>query len=95
MFVYKRCAKGINDDMNRTIFLRGINDESKEALNLMGKGDINKILLQEIINICRNYSRTRVGTRDFRKQQSFRACCIISCGGIVKLKTNILLHLNT
>lgn len=67
------CIRGVlrdNDDISRIIFLQGFDDESKEALNSMGKGDINKIPLEEITDICRNYSRTRVGTRGSKRNKA-------------------------
>lgn len=95
MFVYKRCAKGLNDDISQTIFLQGVDDESKEALNLMGKGDINKIPLEEIVNICRSYSRTRVGTRGSKRNKALGPDVSQVMEELENLKTNILLHLNT
>jgi hypothetical protein len=62
-FVHQRFGNGINNEISKTLFIIGIDDESREALNLMGKGDISKISLDDIVKICRNYSRTRVGTR--------------------------------
>lgn len=95
MFVYKRCAEGLNDEIDQKNFLRGVDDESKEALNLMGKGDINKISLDEIIDICIDYSRTRIGTRGSRRNKALGPDVSQVMGELVNLKIDILLHLNT
>lgn len=46
-------------DLIRTIFLKGIRDEYLDDLNLMGKGDISNLPFEEIVDLCKKYSRSR------------------------------------
>ena len=44
-------------DVLKIILLRGIRDECLDMLNLLGKGDISKESFENIIELCKRYSR--------------------------------------
>lgn len=46
-------------DLIRTIFLKGIREEYLDDLNLMGKGDISTLPFEEIVELCKKYSRSK------------------------------------
>ena len=49
----------LQDDAVCTLFLKGIQEELMETLNLMASGDVSHKSLEEICEMCRNYSRSR------------------------------------
>lgn len=93
-FVHQRCTDGLDNKISKKKFLRGIEDESRESLNLIGKGDINKLSLDDIVDICRNYSRTKVGTRNSRRDKAHTTDVSKVMEELANMKTNLLLHLN-
>ena len=44
-------------DVLKIILLRGIRDDFLDMLNLLGKGDISKDSFENIIELCKRYSR--------------------------------------
>ena len=44
-------------DVLKIILLRGIRDDCLDMLNLLGKGDISKESFENIIELCKRYSR--------------------------------------
>ena len=74
LYNYKKSKKRLNDNIVRTIFLKGIQDEYIDTLNLMGAWNISQLNFEEIINLCRKYSHTKAkygrGIRDTRVNKS-------------------------
>ena len=56
----------IGRDVLRIILLCGIREDCLNMLNLLGKGDISKEPFDNIVDLCRRYSRGsfRTSTRD-------------------------------
>ena len=44
-------------DVLEIIILRGIRDDFLDMLNLLGKGDISKESFENIVELCKRYSR--------------------------------------
>ena len=44
-------------DVLKIILLHGIRDDYLDMLNLLGKGDISKECFENIVELCKRYSR--------------------------------------
>ena len=55
-------------DVLKIILIRGIRDDYLDMLNLLGKGDISKDSFENIVELCKRYSRgsSRNNRRDKR-----------------------------
>jgi len=62
-FALRRYGNPVNHSLARTLFVKGLDKESKQALDLMGKGNINKMDMPAIEELCSNYSKTQDGVR--------------------------------
>jgi len=93
-FSLRRYGNPVDHSLARTLLIKGLDKESKQALDLMGKGNINKMELPDIEELCRNYSRTQDGVRS---SKTFKGKNEI--GQLIKeianLKIDILVQLNT
>ena len=57
-------------DVLKIILLCGIKQDFLDMLNLLGKGDISKEFFEEIVDLCRKYSRGSSRTRNRDKGMS-------------------------
>lgn len=62
IFLSKRCGETtISVEILKTVFLKGLDDDARRSLDLMGKCDVSQLALEDICDLCRNFSRTREG----------------------------------
>jgi hypothetical protein len=47
----------VSKDILKTIFLKGVRDDCLDMLNMLGNGDIPKESYEDIVNICKSFSR--------------------------------------
>jgi hypothetical protein len=63
-FLYNlKTNSSLSFDIIRTIYLKGIHDEYIDILNLMGSGDISYLPFEQIVEMCRKYSRGKAKAR--------------------------------
>lgn len=65
-FVYnlqKSRQNALNPNAIRTIFLKGVLEDYIDMLNLMAAVDISQNTFEEIIELCRKYSRSKSKAR--------------------------------
>ena len=76
----------------RTIFLKGILEEYVDVLNMMAFGDVSRKSFEEIIDLCRKYSRSKEKTeRGVRATKSTGSITRIELGNLLEnFKTDIL-----
>jgi hypothetical protein len=60
--LHKSKYEKLEPDAVRTLFLQGIQEELLETLNLMASGDVSQKSLEDICEMCWNYSRSRTKT---------------------------------
>lgn len=64
LFLSKRCGETtISVEILKTIFLKGLDDDARRSIDLMGKGDVSQLNLEDICDLCRNFSHTQGGIR--------------------------------
>ena len=101
LYNYKKSKQRLNDNTVRTIFLKGIRDEYIDVLNLMGTRDVSRLTFEEISNLCKKYSRSKVengkGIRDTRiKKSASRGVTREELGNLLEnFKTDILSTLSS
>jgi len=59
LFIHKRVGTSIEKEFEKTILFRVLTYSSLDVLNVMGKGNISTLALDDIMELCRNYSRIR------------------------------------
>lgn len=59
----------------------------------MGKGNIGTLALDDIMELCRNYSRTRTSTRKFKPQKHFDNVVNELIDELANFKIDILVEL--
>ena len=87
-FVYnlQKNRNDLNLATIRTIFLKGILEENMDILNLMASGDVSQKSFEDIVEMCRKYSRSKAKARKgVRVVKS-------SSGGITRLELGNLLE---
>lgn len=95
IFLSKHCGgEVISLDILKNLFLKGLNDESQRSLDLMGKGDVSQLRLEEITELCRNFSRTCGGIRKFTPLHDSNDINKLH-EELANFKTDILVQLNT
>ena len=60
LYNYQKSKQRLNDNIVRTIFLKGIQDEYINVLNLMGTRDVSQLTFEEISNLCKNTHGARL-----------------------------------
>ena len=83
----------LNSNAIRTIFLKGILEYYIDVLNLMAMGDVSEKSFEDIVELCRKYShsklKTRKGVRDIKLAGG--SVTRTELGNLLeKFKTNIL-----
>lgn len=94
LFVHKTRGTTIYQEFVKTIFLRGITESSLDVLNAMGKRNINTLPLDDILDLCRNYSRARNSTHKIRPYKHFDNDINELIDELKNFKTNILVELS-
>ena len=56
--LHKSKYEKVQSNAVRTLFLQGIQEELLETLNLMAFGDVSHKSLEDICEMCQNYSRS-------------------------------------
>ena len=77
----------------RTVFLKEILEENMDTLNLMASGDVSQKLFEDIVEMCRKYSRSKAkagkGVRVVKS--SFGGITWLELGNLLEnFKTDIL-----
>jgi len=93
LFMQKRVGTNLDLDFVNIIFLRGLLESSLDVLNLMGRGNIFTLDLDEIIELCRNYSRKRTLNQKIKFHTEAGAVSEL-IEELANFKTNILVELN-
>lgn len=95
IFLSKWCGgEVISLDILKTLFLKGLDDKAWRSLDLIGKGDMSQLGLDDITELCQNFSHTWGGIQN---STFFKGSNEIGKlrEEIANLKTGILVQLNT
>lgn len=90
----------LSEESLKLVFLMGINEYSMDALNLIGGGDSSKGTFEEILKVCRNYSRTLFkklrGERSSITSKSYNGVSRVEISNLLSnMKQDIINHLTT
>jgi len=86
----------VSKDILKTILLKGVRDDCLDMLNMLGKGDISKESYEDIVNLCKRFSRGSTRNNSATKDATFSRVQKSASGGETRAEIgNMLEYLKT